>query len=53
MYANIGKHELREMRSARLVLAKEGIPECLASLMRYLQNLSEFGLAARCERFVE
>src|SRR5579862_6234722 len=47
MYANIGKHWLREKQSARLVLAKEGIPECLVSLMRYLQNLSEFGVAVQ------
>jgi hypothetical protein len=32
---------------ARLVLAKERILECLVSLMRYVQNPSEFGFAVQ------
>lgn len=37
----------RRASRARLVLAKERILECLVSLMRYVQNLSELGFAVQ------
>jgi hypothetical protein len=40
----IGK---RSQRGVQKVLAEEGIPKCIVSLMRFVQDLSEFGFAVQ------